>query len=313
MIKTVFFGTPSISVPILEALIEDPEYEVLAVVTEPQKMKGRGQNEPVNSPVFEVAQKNNIPILTPKSIKKDEEVQKQINSFGADIYIVIAYGKIIPESIFASPPHGTVNVHYSLLPELRGPSPVQWALLEGKKETGITLMKIDADMDHGPIISQEKISITPDDTFVTLVPKLNAVAKEQLFRDLPLYISGDISPKEQNHDSATFCKMISKDDGMVKWDMKAKEVYNMWRAFIVWPGIYSVALGKRINLKAVSVAEIASKEQVGTLFEQEKKLFVSCGGGILELKEVQPEGKAVMSARDFINGHRKLLGQKLTW
>lgn len=313
MIKVVFFGTPNISVPALEALISSSEFDVVGVVTEPEKRKGRGQKQTTRSPVFEVANKYNIPTLTPKSIKKDEEVQRQINSFGADVYVVIAYGKIIPDVIFTSPKNGTVNVHYSLLPELRGPSPVQWALLEGRDRTGVTLMEIDAEMDHGNIISQQEVEISGEDTFITLVPKLNAVAVNMLMRDLPRFVNKEIESKEQNHNAATFCKMISKEDGKVDWSASAKDIFNKWRAFIAWPGIYTEILGKRIKLEEIAPSDISTKEEPGVIFESEKKLFISCGRGVIEVLLIKPEGKQVMSPVDFINGHRNLLGSKLTW
>jgi len=309
--KIVFFGTPEFSVPALEALIADPQFEVVVVVTEPEKKKGRGQMQVVHSPVFEVAKKHGIPTLTPKSVKKDELVQKEINSFGADVYVVIAYGKIIPKAIFGSPPHGTVNVHYSLLPELRGPSPVQWALLEGAQKTGVTLMEIDAEMDHGRILSQEEVGILPTDTFLTLAPKLNERGVTILLRDLPLYVAGKIAPQEQEHEKATYCKMITKEDGRVDWSQSAQDIYNRWRAFIVWPGIYTFAGTMRFNLKSVLIADFSADQEPGTLFVQEKKLCVQCGDGVLEIVSAQPEGKKTMDARSFMNGYQHLLGTRL--
>ncbi len=317
MIKIVFFGTPEFSVPALEALIADPQFDVVAVVTEPEKKKGRGQVEAARSPVFEMASKHSIPTLTPKSIKKDEEVQKKINSFGADVYVVIAYGKIIPEVIFAAPPHGTVNVHYSLLPELRGPSPVQWALLEGKEKTGVTLMEIDAEMDHGRVISQEEIGIEPNDTFLTLAPRLNELGVSILTRDLPLYVAGNTQPQEQEHEKATYCKMITKEDGRVDWTQSAQSIYNRWRAFVVWPGTYTFAGETRLNLKDVALATMPLNSETGMLVVQDKKLYVRCGtglpaqSGVLEILRVQPEGKKTMDATSFINGYHHLLEKPL--
>jgi methionyl-tRNA formyltransferase len=204
-------------------------------------------------------------------------------------------------------------MHYSLLPALRGPSPIQWALLEGREETGATLMKIDEEMDHGPIISQEEVPILPDDTFETLVPKLNETGVKMLLRDVPKYVAGELSPLEQDHNKATYCKMILKEDGHVRWDESVEALYNMWRAFHVWPGIYTIVDGVRLKLKTVSPALTAGRERErGVLFTENEKLYGKAGNGSLEIHTIQPEGRKEIDGRTFVNGYARLLDRRAT-
>ncbi len=234
--------------------------------------------------------------------------------------VTAAYGKIIPENIFNTPSFKTINIHPSLLPKLRGASPIQSALLEDLNETGISLIVIDKEIDHGPIISQEKIKIKPNDTYDTLEPKLADLGVKMLIRDLSLYASNKLKPLPQDHSQATFTRKIEKQDGKINWDKPAQEIYNQWRAFIRWPGVFTFIPKKdsqvRLNLVKISIASIPAQlnmNEPGIIFSSGNQVFVKCGNGLIEVHQTQPEGKQIMSAREFINGYQNLLGQKLVF
>lgn len=303
--KLIFFGTSEFAVPILKALTDSANFSVDLVITEPAKPAGR-KKELIPSPIAIFAKENNLEIFTPDTLG-GTEVQEKITNLKPDIMVVTSYGKIILENIFNIPPFKTINVHPSFLPELRGPSPIQYSLLEGRQKTGVTLIIIDKEIDHGPIVSQEKLDIAPIDTFNTLEQKLADLGAEMIIRDIPKYIAGNIEPINQNHDKATFTKKIEKQDGEIDWNKSAQEIYNTWRAFIRWPGIYMFLGDIRLNLKKVKIAKNISAREVGKIFSQDNRLFISCGDGTIEIEEIQPEGKKVMEAQSFINGYRNLL------
>ena len=329
MMKIVFFGTSEFAAPILQTIKEQTDWEVGLVVTEPAKAVGRKQ-EITESPVSVYARRVGLEIITPPSLKNTGVID-QIRSAQADIMIVAAYGKIIPPEVFNLPPHKTVNVHPSLLPQLRGPSPIQTALLEGLKETGVSSMVIDEKIDHGPVISQEVTTIDDDDNYTTLEAKLAELGGWMIIRDVPKYISGELKPQEQNHAQATFTKMIKKEDGLVDWTKSADEIFNQWRAFIKWPGVYTflkkmiswrsdlpLEVGPRsqsVRLKLIDIqkAEHNHKYSPGTVFLSEnKELLIACSGGVIKLIKLQPESKKIITAEEFLNGHKYIIAQVLT-
>lgn len=305
--KIVFIGTGPFAVPILEALATDGHFSVGLVVSEPAKPAGR-KRELRPSPVSIWAKKNDIPVITPRKLD-DVDTQKEVLVSKPEVIVVVDYGGLIPEEIFNAPPKKTVNVHPSLLPELRGASPIQYALLKGFKKTGVSLMIIDEQFDHGPLISQDEISIEESDTYETLSLKLSSLGAEMIIRDLPAYLSGGITPEPQDDNRATFAKKIQKEDGRIDWHSSVKEIYNKWRAFVAWPGIFTFLGAVRLNLKKVKPAR--DNVEIGIIRELGGKLLIGCEGGSIEVLIIQPEGKRAMSAGEFINGYKNILNTGL--
>ena len=287
--KIVFFGTSEIGIPILETLHEN--HEVVLVVSTPDKPVGRRQIITPSS-ISNTATKLNLPLITPQKVKTNTELWEDLAKYNADIFIVVSYGKIMPLELINIPHFKTINVHFSLLPEYRGPAPVQFALLDGKTKTGTTIFVLDELVDHGPIIASKEIDIAPDDTNITLQSKLAKLSAELLIEVLPKYESGEIELTEQNHELATGSKIISKEDGKIDWSQDAQSIYNKFRAFQPWPGIYTTWEEKIFKIVDCGIATSPSSATV------------PCGENtFLELITVQLEGKNPTSMGDFLRGH----------
>ncbi len=280
--KIIFIGTGSFAAPILNSL-----KEIDLVVTAPDKPAGRKRTL-TSPPVKEIALKNNIPFIQP------EKISLVKFDFKPDLIITADYGQIIPLSIINLPRLGTINVHPSLLPEYRGPSPIQTAILNGNEKTGITLMLIDEKIDHGPIIAQTEVSISNDDA-QTLRDKLSQKAGIFLNKILPRYIRGEIEAKEQNEKEATYTKMLNRQDGKIDFKKETAEtIERKIRAFHPWPGTWTIIGKKRIKILK---AKITKKEP----------LAIKTKKGFLQLETIQPEGKKPMSVKEFLAGNVDLL------
>lgn len=307
--KIIFFGTSNFAATILERLARSGICDLQLIVTQPDQPIGRQQI--VTAPPVKILANNlNLPIIQPA--KLDVESETKLQTFHADLFIVAAYGALIPETILSLPRLGCLNIHPSLLPLYRGPSPIQACLLNGDTKTGISLMLLDKKMDHGPLVTQLDYPIAPDDNYETLSAKLADQSAELLIATLPEFISGQKTPQEQNHSAATFTKIIQKSDGEINWQNKAQAIYNQWRAFIVWPTIFSVVKinDKNILIKfneiKVSQEHPTGDHALGQLFIHHKKLLATCGeSSYLEILKLQPEGKKIMTASEFINGYLK--------
>lgn len=296
--RIVFFGTSEIGVPILEALHKN--HEVVLVVSTPAKPTGRKQIITPSS-ISNTANQLNLPIITPQKVKTNTELWDDLKKYNADIFIVVSYGKILPLDLINIPPLKTVNVHFSLLPAYRGPAPVQFALLEGKTKTGTTIFVLDELVDHGPVIAMAEIQIDPDDTNITLQSKLAQLSAELLIETLPKYESGEITLQEQNHELATGSKIITKEDGKIDWSQGVQSIYNKFRAFQPWPGIYTSFEGKIFKILNCKPAQ-ATHLSPGKI----ERNMVGCGNNTaIELITVQLEGKNPVSIQDFLNGHPK--------
>ena len=242
-----------------------------------------------------------------------EEIKKQ----KPDLIIVAAYGKIIPRNIFSIPRFGTLNIHPSLLPKFRGPSPIQNTLLCGETKTGTTLMLIDEGMDTGDIIKQSKTNILPKETYLELSDRLAKLSTNLLLETLPLWIDGQIKPERQQDSQATLCQLIERSDGKIIWSDDAVSIFNRFRALFPWPGIFTFWENegnyKRIKLNKIDFInhELKEKHNLGEVFEFEKKIGVQTASGIIILKEVQLEGKKNMKIEVFLNGYQKFLGSIL--
>jgi len=309
-IKLVFFGTSSFAATVLERLLGDPAFSVVAVVTATDKPVGRKQ-EMQESSVAKAAAKYPVPVLKPKFLK-DEAIFQELKKFSADIFLVAAYGKIIPKNILDLPKLGPINIHGSLLPEYRGASPIHAAILDDRSKTGITIMRMDEQMDHGEILIKHDLPIAPDQTEPELEKTMAELAAKHIAEDLLLVASGKIYPEIQDHSKATFTKIINKEDGLVDWSKSATQIFNQFRAYAAWPGIYTFFDGKRLKIISCKPFEIGVQDSAsGKVFINEDRIFVYCGQGSLELLNLQIEGKNTSSAKDFILGHNNFIGTLL--
>lgn len=289
--KIVFFGTSDVGLPILEALLK--EHEVISVVTSPDALVGRKQIL-TPSPIAQFAAQNNLPLLKPEKARNNPELIAQLQNLNVDIFIVVSYGKILPEELLNIPPLKTVNVHFSLLPKYRGASPIQFALLNGETETGTTIFVLDEQVDHGPIIAQAKLDIQPDDTFLTLAPKLSQLSADLLLENLPKYQNKTLTPFDQDHLQATKATLINKQDGKIAWSKTAQEIYNQYRAFIAWPGIWTTWQDKTLKILKC----------VPTLETEIPPIKIPCGNNtFLRISELQLEGKKPTTDQEFLNGY----------
>jgi methionyl-tRNA formyltransferase len=307
-LNLVFCGTPNFAVPTLEKLV-DAGFRVHLVVTQPDRAKGRGL-ELVPSPVKGSALKLNIPIAQPDRIKSNDEFRAQLAAVKPDAIIVVGYGRIIPQWMLDLPPLGNINLHASLLPKYRGAAPIQWAIANGETVTGVTTMRIDAGLDTGDILEQEKLAIAPDDTAETLAPRLALIGSDLTVETLHRLQAATAQPRPQDNSEATLAPILKKEDGLVDFSRTAAEIFNRIRGFQPWPGAYTRFRGKTLQIvkaRPATVAALPSELQVLS-----DHLVVGCAPSTsLELLEIQVEGKKRTSAQDFIHGYRPHPGEKL--
>jgi len=245
-IKFIFWGTEKFARDILKILI-DNDYIPALIITPPDKKVGRKQILTA-SPVKLLALENNIKILQPEKIKNNKDFYKEITNLQADLSIVAQYGKILPLDILNIPKYKSINIHGSILPKYRGAAPVQFALLNGDKTTGVTLIQMDEKMDHGPILAQQELKIENIDTSSTLLDKLAIIGGYLLIKTIPAYLNNEMELKEQKHENATFTKLITKEDALINWENDAKIIYQKFQAYYPWPGIYTFIEGKRLKI-----------------------------------------------------------------
>ncbi len=309
-VRIVFMGTPTMSQQLLLTLLH-AGYNVVGVVTKGNTKVGREQTLTA-SPVKQLAESRGIPVLTPKKI--DEDFIKELSRLRPDLILVAAYGKILPESVLNLPGLGCLNVHYSLLPRFRGASPIQNALLFGDKETGVTLMKMDAGLDTGDIIAAQTVAIDPHDTTATLTPKLNAAAEELLIKTLPLWVKQKIQAVPQDHEQAVLCQLIERNDGKIEWSNAAADIYNRYRAFDPWPGIFTFWKQDDafVRIKLIEIGlhtlPVTQTYALGEVFQLADVIGVQTGNGVIILRTLQPEGKVKMPVEDFIRGNPSFVG-----
>lgn len=311
--KVVYMGTPDFAVGALEALIE-AGHQVTAVVTQPDKPKGRGK-EVQMSPVKACALKYNIPVLQPVKIKEAEAVET-LRTYQADIFVVAAFGQILSEEILAMPKYGCVNIHASLLPKYRGAGPIQWAIINGEKITGVTIMRMDKGLDTGDMLFQKEVAVAPDETADTLHDKLAEAGAHLIVEALAKIEAGDVTPVKQKDEESCYAKMLTKAMGRIDWQMDAKKLDCLIRGLISWPGASTVFRGKSLKIwKEEVVSEqdgFNAMAQPGTVVRVEKDAFyVQTGKGILKILEVQPEGKKRMAVKDFLPGYPVKVGETL--
>ena len=300
--RIVFMGTPASAAASLETVLDGPD-EVVGVVTQPDRPSGRGQAT-TPSPVRRTADDAGIAVLTPRKMK-DPDLLAQLREWSPDLAVVVAYGRILSQALLDLPPLGCVNVHYSLLPRYRGAAPMQWAILEGDAVTGVTTMKLVAEMDAGPILLVEEVAMAPDETAASLEAKLVPVGARLLAATLAGIKQGSIEPRAQDSAAVTFAPMLSKDDGMIDWSRPAPEIERRVRAFTPWPSAFSYWQGKRVKVHAARplTAEAPGGAAPGTVVRADGDgIRVATGAGPLLLTELQLEGRKRMPAQQFLRG-----------
>jgi len=306
----IFCGTPRFAVPTLDAIIA-AGYSVPLVVTQPDRARGRGMAVTV-SPVKEAALRLQLSVVQPDKIKNNEQFRQQIESIGADAIIVVGYGRIIPQWMIDLPRLGNLNLHASLLPKYRGAAPIQWAIASGEAVTGVTTMRIDAGLDTGDILLQRELLIQPGETAVSLAPKLADMGAGLMVETLRGLKGGVIHPAMQDHSRATLAPILKKEDGRIDFSRSATEIWNRLRGFQPWPGAYTTYKGRQLQAHNVLPVRMMQPAAPAEMRVENGRLFAGCGQGtLIELLELQPEGKRVMSARDFISGYRPQSGEKL--
>ena len=300
-LKTVFFGTHEFAATILKELLASDFLSIDLVLTQPDRKVGRKQVIE-ESPVKKLASARKLSIDQPESLKNYSL------PFTPDLNIVAQYGLIMPKKIVESPKFGSINVHGSLLPKYRGASPIQMAIVNGEKETGITIMQMDEKMDHGPILTQKSLPIDEDDNYTALSHKMAVMGSKLLIDTIPKYVSGIIKPQPQEGEP-TFTKLLSKEDGMVDFKKTTDEIYNQYRGLTPWPGIWTTWNGKRIKLLKISKSN--TDLSAGRVTVDNKKIFIGCSVGSIEILELQLEGKNPMDAKAFLNGFKNFDGTNL--
>lgn len=304
--RLIFMGTPRFAVPSLKRLRE--EYEVVAVVTRPDRTAGRGRRV-VFSLVKEVALAWGIPVMQPRSLK-EKEVVASLLELEPQVIVVAAYGQILPPEVLAIPPFGCLNVHASLLPHYRGTSPVAGALLAGEEETGITIMLMDEGMDTGPILAQARLPIAPEDNRGSLTEKLAYLGADLLLETLPRWLKRKIAPQPQKDDKATYTKILKKEDGLIDWGMSSVEIWRQVRAYNPWPSAYADFGGR--TLKILRARPIRGERgEPGLVVATKEGAAVVTAEGLLALEEVQLAGKRAMGIADFLRGQRGFVGSRL--
>jgi len=300
-LKIVFMGTPEFAATILQSLI-DNKFSVVGVITSPDRPKGRGKKMTM-SEVKEAALKNNLPVFQPEKIKKQTSID-QLKLWKPDLIVVAAYGQIISKNILDLPKYGCINVHASLLPKYRGASPIHYALLNGEKETGITIMKMDEGMDTGEIISNFQFLISNDDNLISLYSRLANLGAKLLVKTIPDYIAGKIKLKKQDNNQATYTKIINKKDGLIDWQESAEQIINKIRAFNPWPGTYSFWNKKKLGIQS---AQITNQQLLpGMVVIEGKTIFIGTSDKAIAVTQIQLEGKKSMMASDFILGNKSI-------
>jgi methionyl-tRNA formyltransferase len=298
----IFMGTPEFAVPALKALHKNDQHIAL-VVTQPDRPKGRGRKL-TPSPVKETAMNLGYPVIQPASVRT-AEFMSCIEKYTPDFIVVVAFGHIIPKNILAIPKIATINVHASLLPKYRGPAPIQWAIINEEKETGVTTMLMDEGLDTGDILLSSKLKIASDDTSGTLHGRLADLGADLLIQTLNAYETGDINPAPQNHTQATYAPILKKNDGRMNWKLPAKSLEAFIRGMTPWPGAFSFHEQKRLKFFKAKAIVMNTEASPGTVIKSfPDELWISTGKGVLSIMELQGESGKRLLIKDFLRGYK---------
>lgn len=301
--RIVFMGTPTFAVPSLRAIVA-AGHTVVGVVTQPDREKDRRGNL-LPTPVKQCATELGLPIF---SYEKVSDHASELAALRPDIMITAAYGQLLRPSVLDIAPHGVINVHASLLPKYRGSSPIATALMDGETETGVTIMQTAVGMDTGDILAMRAIPVSDEDTAETLTDKLSRLGAALLVDTLPRLARGEITPQPQEEAKATYCRKFTKADGDIDWTQSAEEICRRIRACVPWPIAYTTWQGQPLKIYAAQVVPATAEEAAGTVRVRGKDVFVHCGRGVLKLLQLQLPGKKILSAAEFLCGHREADG-----
>ena len=309
-LNIIFMGTPDFAVPALQSLI-DSHHNVIAVYSQPPRPKGRGHNLQ-KSPVHMLAEKNDIPVITPKKLKKNNVAINDFIGLNADIAVVAAYGLILPKDVLEAPKYGCLNIHASLLPRWRGAAPIQYAIWKGDSETGVTIMQMEQGLDTGSMISKIKTDITDTTTAQKLHDRLSMIGADEIVTVLDdIQKKGAPEAQAQDDTLSTYASMLSKEDGIINWTQDAHEIDCQIRALNPWPGTHTRLNSKIFKIKAATVKTERHESPNGTLLNRDGD--VACeSGSVLRISAIQPEGKAPMNVRSAINGSYLKVGDVFT-
>ena len=296
--KIIFWGTPDFAVPSLKILLEN-NHQILAVVTSPDKERGRGQKVTFTA-VKEFAIQNNIPVLQPDKLKAEDFINN-LKAFDCDVYVVVAF-KILPREIFTIPKFGSFNLHASLLPKFRGAAPIQWTLIKGETETGVTTFALEDKVDTGNIYLQKKIQILSEDNFGTLHNKLSLLGAEVVLETVNLIENGTAQMQKQSDELASPAPKITKENMQINWNESAEEIHNLVRAFSPFPGAFFTHHEKLIKVYRTRIDNYMNLA-AGKILEKRDQLFVGCSKGSIEILEIQSEGRKKMTIAEFLRGH----------
>ena len=299
--RLVFLGTPAFAVPTLERVVE-AGHEVLAVVTQPDRPRGRGQT-PAPPPLKQAALRLGLPVYQPERVRRPEAVEF-LRELSAEAMVVVGYGQIIPQSVIDLVPLGIINVHGSLLPRYRGAGPIQWAILNGETRTGVTTMRIDAGLDTGDMLLKAETEIGAEENAIELGGRLAVMGAGLLVETLAGLSAGTIVPEKQDAAQATWAQLLKKQDGLIDWSRDAAAIHNQVRGLQPWPGAYTTFRGQSLHVWKSRVGSASPPSGPGTTHRIASALVAACGSGWLELLEVQMEGRKRLPAADFANGQR---------
>jgi methionyl-tRNA formyltransferase len=305
MAQIVFMGTPEFAVPALKLLIE--HHTVIGIVTQPDRPAGRNR-QLQQSPIKQLALAHQIPVFQPEKIRKAEAVE-ELKQWSPDVYVVAAFGQILPQAVLDIPPHGSLNIHASLLPRWRGAAPIQGVIRAGDSESGITIMKMDAGLDTGPILRQRSIPLAPDETGQSLHDKLSAIGGELLIETLPGYLDGTIIPQAQDDSLVTYAPTIKKEEGHIDWQQEAQAIERLVRAFTPWPGTYTIWNEQQLKIHSGSVG--IGQAVPGKVIENQGRVAIGTSDGLFYLNTVQLAGKNTLPINEFVKGRADFLNSQL--
>jgi methionyl-tRNA formyltransferase len=305
--RIVYMGSPAFATIPLRSLVQ-AGFNVVAVVTQPDRPAGRSRT-PVAPPVKVVAEELGIEVFQPASLR-DPEAIEHFAAFKADVGVVAAYGEILRKKVLAIPPLGFLNIHPSLLPRFRGPTPVVSALLAGDQVTGVSVMRLDAGMDTGPLLAQREVALKGDERGDSLTEALFELGSQMLVEVLPAYASGSLQPVPQAEEGVTITKMLTKEDGIIDWTQSAAQIERAVRAFDPWPGTSTTWGGQNVKIVDVRVAAGTSEAAPGSVIASRSNLLVATGSGILEITLIQPAGKRAMDGSTWLRGQQNLAGKR---
>lgn len=304
-------GTPELARTTLQVLLECPDVQVIAAVTQPDRPKGRDLKL-TPSPVKELALRSNLPVLQPERARNEQFIE-QLRQLRPDLIVVAAFGQILPQTILDLPRFGCINVHTSILPKYRGAAPIQWAILNGEHETGVTIMKMDAGMDTGAILTQETTPICDDDNGQTVHDRLATIGAQLLVRTIPDYITAKVVPRPQPAEGVSNAPKIKKQDGQIDWTQPALSIWNRVRGLVPWPGAFTHVSSERPYLLKIWEAKpVQQTGSAGEILQADKwGIIVACGQDALRIGVVQLEGGRRLTAEQFLAGHPLKAGQVL--